>query len=244
MIRSSHIAAITILGILSFLYFSWVGVSGWWWIGAFITYFLFSCLGITVTFHRELTHNSFKFRWKWMEKLFILFGSLAGTGSAIGWVAVHKTHHAHSDKDGDPHGPGTGWRNFFNDYDDDVNYRLVKSLIRDPLLNWMHRDGLLIMFTYYVLIFTLGGPTALAFLGFSPQMMTIVISASCNYFAHLTGYQTYQTGDDSRNTWWLAIPTWGDSWHNNHHAKPHLYSFRHKWWEFDVSGSIISLIKE
>lgn len=244
MIRSSHIAAITILGALAFLYFSWVGVSGWWWVSAFLVYFLFSCLGVTVTFHRFLTHNSFKFRYKWMERLFILFGSLAGTGSAIGWVAVHRSHHAHSDKEGDPHGPGTGWRNFFNDYDDDVNYRLVKSLIQDPWLNWMHREGMLVMLSYYGFLFLLGGPPALAFLGLIPQMMTIVVSASCNYFAHLYGYQSYQTDDDSKNTWWLALPTWGDSWHNNHHAKPHLYSFRHKWWEFDISGSIISMIKE
>jgi len=179
-----------------------------------------------------------------MERLFILFGSLAGTGSAIGWVAVHKAHHKHSDTDKDPHGPMTGWRNFFNDYDEHVNYWSVKNLLKDPYLKKLHKYGLWILLAFYALLFMIGGVKAIVFLGLVPQMLTIVISAMSNYFTHSYGYRTYETGDDSRNTWWMSIPTWGESWHNNHHAKPHLYSFRHKWWEFDISGSIISLIRE
>lgn len=244
MIKSVHILAITIIGLLSTAFYAFAGFDPQWLFYTLITYFAFSCLGITVTFHRYLTHRSFRFRWKWMEKLFILFGSLAGTGSAIGWVAVHKSHHKHSDTDSDPHGPMTGWRNFFNDYDDDVDYRSVRHLLRDPYLRRLHKYGWWIMLVFYATLFMIGGLPALVFIGLLPQTMTILISASCNYFAHLYGYQSYETGDNSRNTWWLAIPTWGDSWHNNHHAKPNLYSFRHKWWEFDISGSIISLVRE
>lgn len=244
MIKSIHMLAITILGTLSAMIYAYIGIDTQWLFYTLMMYFLFSCLGITITFHRYLTHRSFRFKWKWMEKLFLLFGSLAGTGSAIGWVAVHKSHHAHSDTEKDPHGPMTGWRNFFNDYDDDVDYRSVKHLLRDPYLRTLHKYGLWILLMFYSLLFTIGGLQAVVFFGLLPQMFTIIISASCNYFAHLYGYQSYETGDDSRNTWWLAVPTWGDSWHNNHHAKPNLYSFRHKWWEFDISGSIISLVRE
>lgn len=244
MIRSVHISAITIAGLLAACIYAYIGIDLYWLLLTFISYFAISCLGITVTFHRFLTHRSFKFRWKWMEKLFILFGSLAGTGSAIGWVAVHKAHHKHSDTEHDPHGPVTGWRNFFNDYDDDVDYMSVKHLVKDKYLYFLHKHGLLILLAFYICLFIIGGINAVIFIGIIPQALTIFISASCNYFAHITGYKSYETGDDSRNTWWLALPTWGDSWHNNHHAKPHLYSFQHKWWEFDISGSIISLIKE
>jgi fatty-acid desaturase len=244
MIRSFHIVIITMLGILATAYYATVGVDIHYWVSALFFYFIFSCLGVTVTFHRYLTHNSFRFKHKLVERLFILFGSLAGTGSAIGWVAVHRTHHVNSDKPGDPHGPATGWRNFFNDYDDDVNYRLVKNLLKDRFLKTMHKYGILVILLYYAVLFALGGINAVMFFGIIPQMLTVLISASCNYFSHLYGYRSYNTEDESKNTWWLAIPTWGDSWHNNHHAKPWLYSFKHQWWEFDISGIIIEIIRD
>lgn len=235
--------SITILGLLAAIYYLIIGASTGLWISAFIVYFLFSCLGITITFHRYLTHNSFKFRWKWFHIMCVAFGSLAGTGSAIGWVAVHRTHHLHSDQPNDPHGPHKGWRNFFNDYDAGVKYYLVRDLLKDNFLRKLHNYGFYIVLVYYLILLSVGGLVALAFFGLIPQMLTIIISASCNYFAHLTGYQTYDTNDNSRNTWWLALPTWGDSWHNNHHATPGKYSFTHKWWEIDISGLIIKMIK-
>lgn len=244
MIRSNHLALIVITGLILASYYAVVGVPVVWLLGTSIVYFAMSCLGITITFHRYLTHNSFKFKWNWMEKLFILFGSLAGTGSAIGWVAVHRAHHLHSDRKGDPHGPSTGWKNFFNDYDQAVDYNLVKLLIKDPFLKFLHRRGLWMMIAFYLVLFIIGGSLALVFMGVLPQALTIIVSTVSNYFTHMYGYRTYNTEDDSKNNWWLSAITWGESWHNNHHAYPGRYSFKHKWWEFDISGSIISLIKE
>ncbi len=244
MITSLHILLITVLGILSTIVYTMIGIDSQWLLYTLVMYFTMSCLGITVTFHRYLTHKSFEFKSKWMERFFILLGSLAGTGSAIGWVAVHKSHHVHSDTEEDPHGPMIGWRNFFNDYDDDVNYRLVKSMLKDKYLRNLHKYGLWVLVGFYALLFVIGGFPAVVFLGLLPQAMTAIMSAVSNYTSHTYGYRSYNTNDNSRNTWWLSIPTWGESWHNNHHAKPHLYSFRHKWWEFDISGLIISLIRE
>ena len=81
-------------------------------------------------------------------------------------------------------------------------------------------------------------------LGIIPQTLTSIVSALCNWFAHTSGYRTYDTDDDSRNNAWLALITWGDSWHNNHHKKPWLYSFKHKWWELDISSLVIKMVKK
>tara|TARA_R110000851_G_scaffold99236_1_gene214205 strand:- start:2194 stop:2934 length:741 start_codon:yes stop_codon:yes gene_type:complete len=244
MIKSHHIVFITIAGILSVLYCAIIGVGWQLWLAALFTYFCMGCLGITVTFHRKLTHNSYQFKWKWMERLFAVFGSIAGTGSAAGWVALHRMHHLHSDTPQDVHGPVKGWGNFYSEYDQDIKYVTVRDILSDPFYNWMHREGLWVILAYYVILFGLGGPVALAIFGFIPQMMVGVISSLNNYFSHLAGYKTYETGDNSYNNWWLAIPTWGESWHNNHHAKPWLYSFKHKWWEFDISAIVIELVRK
>jgi len=244
MIESKHIIMVYALGFMAAAYYLIIGASIYWWIAALFVYFLFSCLGITITFHRHLAHKSFSFKWEWLRKLCIVFGSLSGTGSAIAWVAVHKKHHKFSDSKHDPHGPGHGWKNFFNDYDTIIDYKSVKPMLQDKFLRWMHRHGLKAIVAYYVILFIVGGLPALAFLGFIPQMLVALMSALLNYFAHSSGYRTYDIVDDSRNNWWLAIPTWGESWHNNHHAKPRLWSFKHKWWEVDISGAIIKLIKE
>lgn len=233
---------ITLFGIASAFLF-WDAGAGWW-IAAGVMYFVFGCLGVTVTFHRYLSHSSFKFRWEWTERLFILFGTLAGTGSPIGWVAVHKSHHAHSDAEGDPHGPHLGWRHFIPDYDNHVNYRTVRHLLQDKYIRFLHAHSLHVLIAYYLVLFVLGGGQAVVFLGLIPQALTSIFSVLCNFFPHFTGYRNYDTTDESHNTWWLAIPTWGDAWHNNHHAKPGQASFQHKWWEFDISGVVISLISE
>lgn len=242
MIKSNHIIVINIIGLISVLYFLYKGIDPILWFYVFFTYFLFSCLGITITFHRFLTHKSFKFKYVFLEKLFILLGSLAGTGSALGWVAIHRHHHKHSDSKNDVHGPVRGWKNYVADYDDKVNYILVKDLISNKYILTLHNYGLLVLLIYYVFLLLLGGFNAVALFGFIPQTLTNIISALCNWFSHKTGYVTYNTGDNSKNTWWLSIITWGDSWHNNHHAKPWLYSFSHKWWEIDISGIIIKSI--
>lgn len=241
MFRSIHMVLILLAGpLVAALYWD----SGWgWWVTALVFYFAFSCLGVTVTFHRFVTHKSFDFRWKFLERLFILLGTLAGTGSAIGWAAVHIEHHAHSDTDEDPHGPHHGWRQFIPNYDSNVSYMKVRRLLADPYMLWLHNHTTHIIVVYYVVLFLIGGLQLVAFAGLIPQALTSIISGVCNYFTHLTGYRNFDIEDESYNTWWLALPTWGESWHNNHHAKPHLSSFQHNWWEIDISGLVIRLIK-
>lgn len=244
MFKTIHIILVTLVGTLAALYFMATGASPLWWGAAMVMYFAFSCLGITVTFHRYLSHGSYKFRWHWMERLFILLGTLAGTGSALAWVAVHKEHHRHSDTEKDPHSPLNGLIHFLvPHYDDRVNYRYVRRLMRDRYVWFLHRHALSVFAAYYAVLFALGGLEAVAFLGVIPQAATSIMSSVLNWFTHTHGYRNYETNENSRNVWWLAPFTWGESWHNNHHAKPARASFRHKWWEIDISGIVIHTIK-
>jgi len=118
----------------------------------------------------------------------------------------------------------------------------VRSLMADPYTAFMHNNALYLIAAFYVALWCVGGDQATAFMGLIPQALTSIFSVLCNYFPHKTGYRNYDTADHSYNTWWLALPTWGDAWHNNHHAKPGRASFMHKWWEIDISGLVIRLV--
>jgi len=225
-----------ILGVL-FL----VAVPSQWWLLSIFVYFLTGCLGITITFHRYLTHKSFSMP-KWMEYLFSFFAAMGGTGSSIGWVAVHKTHHRESDTELDPHSPHTrGLKLLLSSYKYEFNHWDSRRLLEDKFHLYLH--------AYYYIIFIIWG--ALLFLidwkigifGFIvPVTIQIWISNLSNWGNHLFGYKNYDTDDHSKNTWWLALLAWGEGWHNNHHAQPWHYSFQRKWWEFDISAYTIQLI--
>jgi len=240
MFRSVYMVIITLAGVLAGVYY-WDAEVLWWSL-AIATYFVMSCLGITITFHRFLAHRSFEWKSSWLFRVFVLFGTLAGTGSPIGWVAVHKTHHTHSDTDADPHGPHLGWRNFVPDYDGHVNYMTVRSLLGSPYLYFLHNYASYVIIAYWLVLWGIGGMQLVAFMGLIPQALTIIMSVVSNYFSHKIGYRNYKTDDHSFNNWWLALPTWGESWHNNHHAKPARASFSEKWWEIDISGLLIHLL--
>lgn len=215
-----------------------------WWLLSVFVYFLTGCLGITVTFHRQLTHRSFKFRWKWMEYLFTFFGAIGGTGSSIGWVAVHHDHHKKSDKEGDPHSPHNGfWNVIIPRYSFDMNKWSVRQLITNKFHLFLHNYYFAILIAWLMFLFIIGGFYVFAFAGIIPMGIQIWISVLSNYGNHKWGYRNFDTQEDSRNTWWLAILAWGEGWHNNHHAKPGRWSFKIKWWEIDPSSWVIRLVK-
>jgi fatty-acid desaturase len=240
MFRSIHLVLIALAGILAGVYF-WDAGAGWW-LAAGLTYFVFGCLGVTVTFHRYLTHKSFEFRWVWLKKLFILFGTLGGTGGPISWAAVHIAHHRQSDKEGDPHGPHLGWKNLLGQYDQHVDLRKVKRHLKDPYLRFLQKHSLHIILIYYVILFVLGGVLAVAFFGLIPQAINSIMGGVLAVSAHHFGYRNFNTKDESTNVWWLALPTFGEAWHNNHHAKPGSASFQSNWWELDISWVVIRMV--
>ena len=213
-------------------------------------YFLYGCLGIVVTYHRNLTHNSYK-TYTLLTKIFSIFGCFAGTGSPLAWVAIHINHHLKSDKVDDPHSPlYKGIKIFTLDYvnevDSDTKWRMRK-LVTDKFQQFLHRYYFAIIALYSLVLFIIGGFYLMMFFHWMPALITGMMSNVVNYVGHkptwLGGYRSYNLNDQSSNNWLWAIPSWGESWHNNHHRFPKDYTFKKQWWEFDISGSIIKLIK-
>jgi stearoyl-CoA desaturase (delta-9 desaturase) len=223
--------------------------------------------GVTVGFHRLLTHRSFKTS-RFVRAAFAALGSAAAEGPVIDWVATHRKHHQFSDEEGDPHSPHLdqrhGWRGelwgfmhahigwVFSDMEVADENRYAKDLLADPWLKFVDRTFVLWVALGLAAAFGLGvaltgtvdgGLTALLWGGaariFFVHHATFSINSVCHYF----GKHDYDTGDESRNVFWLAIPTWGESWHNNHHAFPTSYRHGLRRWQIDPSAGIIRLLE-
>lgn len=214
-------------------------------------YFLYGCLGIVVTFHRNLTHRSYK-TYKLIEKLFSILGCLGGTGSPLAWVAIHINHHLKSDKENDPHSPiHKGLKIFTLNYEHDIDQNTkwkMKHLITDKFQQFLHRYYFGIIICWSFILFLIGGMYLTIFLHWAPAVLTVFISNVVNYIGHMPnwvgGYRRYNLNDRSTNNWVWAIPSWGETWHNNHHRYPKNYNCGQTWWELDISGIIIRLIKK
>ena len=213
-------------------------------------YFLYGCLGVVITFHRLLTHNSYK-TYKLVSKLFSILGCLGGTGSPIAWVAIHVNHHLNSDKINDPHSPSyKGMKIFLLDYEKEINPNTkwrMKNLIVDTFQQLLHRYYFLILFSWSGILYIAGGFYLVIFLHWIPMLITGLMSNVVNYIGHSPawpgGYRRYHLNDCSTNNWIWAIPSWGETWHNNHHRHPKNFSCGEKWWEVDISALIIKMIK-
>lgn len=213
-------------------------------------YFLYGCLGIVVTFHRLLTHQSFKTH-PYIEKLFSIFGCLGGTGSSLAWVAIHINHHLKSDKINDPHSPlYKGIKIFALDYAHEVNKDTkwrMRRLITNQFHQFLHRYYFAILLAYSLILFSIGGLYLVIFLHLAPAAITAIMSNVVNYIGHkpnwIGGYRRYNLNDQSSNNWIWAIPSWGETWHNNHHRHPRNFSCGEKWYEIDISALIIRIIR-
>jgi len=213
-------------------------------------YFLYGCLGVVVTYHRLLTHNSYKTS-PLLVKILSAFGCMAGTGSPIAWVAIHINHHLKSDKEGDPHSPwNKGYKIFSLDYEKEVNTDTrwrMRSLITDKYQQFLHRYYFAIIAMYGLFLYMIGGYYLLVFLLLAPSLVTGIMSNIVNYAGHMPhwwgSYRTFNLNDKSSNNWIWAIPSWGEAWHNNHHRFPRNAYFGQKWYEIDISGLVIKLIK-
>jgi fatty-acid desaturase len=213
-------------------------------------YFLYGCLGIVITFHRLLTHQSYK-TYKVVERLFSVLGCFGGTGSPIAWVAIHINHHLKSDKIDDPHSPlYKGLKIFSLNYENEINLNTkwkMRNLITDRFQQFLHRYYFLILMFWGILLFVIGGINLLVSLFLIPAVITAIMSNIVNYVGHkpnwLGSFRTYHLSDQSANNWIWAIPSWGESWHNNHHRFPKRNYFGDSWYQVDISGLIIKLIR-
>jgi stearoyl-CoA desaturase (delta-9 desaturase) len=209
-------------------------------------YFLYSGVGVSMMLHRYWTHKSFEFRSNVLMWICTWFGLMAGRGSIIGWVHVHREHHAFSDTIKDPHAPNiNGWRVFFPhllDYGKNFNPRLVRDILNKTQTNF-NKYYMLLILGWVVLLALID--VRLAYFGWIvPVAITQFVLNSFIYFGHSYGYINHKHRDESKNLWPFGILLWGEGWHNNHHKNPQKWSMQEKWWEIDLIAPLIKLIKK
>ena len=236
-----HVGAIAAL-----FFFTWkaflVSMFLWWVSGS---------LGIGMGYHRLLTHRGYKTP-KWVEYILTTCATLALEGGPIFWVATHRIHHQHSDQEGDPHTPreGTWWAHMgwilMGDgmhHDAAVLARYTPDLVRDPvhraLSTWHWTSNVIVglaLLAYGGLPYVLWGIFFRTTLGLHATWLV-------NSATHKWGSRRFATRDDSTNNWWVALLSFGEGWHNNHHAHP--TSARHglAWYELDINWIFISTLK-
>jgi stearoyl-CoA desaturase (delta-9 desaturase) len=272
--RYTNLAAV-ILPLLAFfaaivlLWSSWVGWHDLLLMGVL---YVLTGLGITVGFHRMLTHRSFQTS-KTVERVFAVLGSLAVQGSVIQWVSDHRKHHAHTDEEGDPHSPHAGYagggvrgtlRGLFHAHvgwilteEGGVNRaKYAKDLVEDPGMKRISDN-----FHWLVLVslalpalagFLLSGgelkgaATGLLWGGFVRIFLLHHVTWSINSICHFFGTRRFDVDDHSTNVFWLALPSFGEAWHHNHHTFPRSAEHGLKRWEkaMDPSAVVIGAMEK
>lgn len=213
-----------------------------WWAASLCVYFVNGCLGLTVTYHRFLAHRSFEMP-KWLEYLFSWFGAMGATGSTLGWVAMHRHHHAMADNPGDPHSPRhQGWRILCAKIEFQLNKWTVRRLARDPFHRFLHQYYHALLFGWAVLLYLIS-PSVLLFGFVVPAALQLNISSLSNFCNHRVGYRNFHTDDDSTNNAVIALLAWGEGWHNNHHRNPKAWNLRVRWWELDPTAWVIGAVR-
>ena len=258
-IANASATALPALGLVGVAWQAWGNALHWQDLVVFATTVALAGLGVTVGFHRLFTHRSFKTT-GFLRGLFAILGSAAVEGPVIEWVAYHRRHHAFSDQEGDPHSPhvghGSGWRGaarglfhahvgwvLFSDVEADEE-RYAPDLLKDRTLRFIDRTFILWVVVGLAFAFGLGvaltgtiagGLTGLLWGGAVRIFFVHHVTFSINSLCHFFGKRTFDTDDESRNLAWLAPFTFGEAWHNNHHAFP--TSAAHGMGRFDVDPS-------
>ncbi len=229
--------------------------------------YLLTAIGITVGFHRLLTHRSFQTS-KQLEYTFAVLGSMAVQGPVVSWVADHRKHHAHTDEEGDPHSPHVGhgdgirgvaaglwhahsgwlmstqgradWNRYAPDLYEDPGMRLIARRFVALVIVSLAIPAL----AGYLLSGSLAGAaTGLLWGGLVRIFFVHHITWSVNSVCHFLGSRRFETADHSTNVFWLSLPSLGESWHHNHHAFPRSAVHGLKRWELDPSALIISTME-
>ncbi len=213
--------------------------------------YAFVAFGVTVGYHRMLTHRSFRPH-PAVKFILLVLGSMALEGPALQWAATHIKHHAQSDREGDPHSPVEGFWHahmgwMFKDREADPNV-YARNLVADPIVVFVSRTFLVWVALAMLIPFAAGGLvthtwagawTGLLWGGLVRQFLTHHVTWSVNSVCHTFGRRMFETNDASRNEWIVGLLAFGEGWHNNHHAFPRSAFHGLRWWQFDFSGYLI-----
>jgi stearoyl-CoA desaturase (Delta-9 desaturase) len=262
-IATGIVTAVPILALGFVVWQVWGDFLRWSDVVVFAIMYLATGLGITVGFHRYFTHRSFKTS-RPVRAILAVLGSAAIEGPVISWVADHRKHHTFADQEGDPHSPhvdhGVGWRGAFKGLlhahvgwlfihtQRGLRRRYARDLVDDPIVNFVDRKffvwaigGLLVAFA---MGWAIGGSlyaglTGLLWGGAVRMLVVHHVTFSINSLCHFFGRRRFETDDESRNLLWLAPFSFGESWHNNHHAFPTSAEHGMRKWEIDPSALLI-----
>jgi stearoyl-CoA desaturase (delta-9 desaturase) len=260
------IAAFHLLALLAFVpwFFTWTAL-----VTMMLGVFVFG-QGINLCYHRLLAHRSFVVP-GWLERVFVIIALCCFQDTPAKWVAIHRFHHHHSDEQPDPHSPlvnflwsHVGWLIVRNPeaHSLSVYRKYASDLLTQPFYLKLEKTYLWIwILLIHVLLFIGAGMAVGAIVGgdwatawrYGASMFiwgvivrTVVvwpITWSVNSLTHLFGYQRYETGENSRNNWLVALLAVGEGWHNNHHHDPASASNQHRWWEFDLTYGVIRTLE-
>ena len=235
-----------ICALAAIFFFTWkaliLTVVMWWVAGS---------LGIGMGYHRLLTHRGYKTT-KWIEYFLTTCGTLAIEGGPIAWVATHRMHHQNTDKEGDPHTPldggiwaHMGWiitgRAMHRDRSELLPY--VPDLRKDKFHLWISKWHAIPSIALAVLFYFIGGWPWVMWGVFLRTVLSMHATWLVNSATHMWGSQRFATGDLSRNSFWVAVLTFGEGWHNNHHYAPQSARHGLKWYELDVNWYGIYTLK-
>ncbi len=239
--------------LLAPFYFSWTAL-----VIALFLYWLTGAIGITLCYHRLLTHRSFKTP-KWFEYLLTAIACLAWQGGPVQWVGVHRLHHRHSDDELDPHSPKHGftWAHMFwcmhKQPDGRDPAAAAKDLNRDPGMRLINKYFWIPQLLLVAMIYAAGEwvsgfglqTSGLSWLLWGVCVRTVFVYHATwfvNSASHTWGYRNYDTNDISTNLWWVALLSFGEGWHNNHHAIQRSAAHGLRWFELDPTYWTIRLL--
>jgi stearoyl-CoA desaturase (delta-9 desaturase) len=262
-IATGTVTAVPVLALGFVVWQVWGDFLRWSDVIVFAIMYLATGLGVTVGFHRHFTHRSFKAKQPVRATLAVL-GSAAIEGPIISWVADHRKHHTFSDQEGDPHSPhvghGGGFRGalkglfhahvgwLFIHTQRGSRKRYARDLLADPVVSFVDRHFLAWALGGLAVAFALGwaiggsfyaGLTGLLWGGAVRILVVHHVTYSINSLCHFFGRRRFDTGDESRNLLWLAPFSFGESWHNNHHAFPTSAMHGMRSWELDPAALVI-----
>ncbi len=245
------IAFMHIGALAAFWTFSWKNVAlavfFWWLTGG---------IGICLGYHRYFTHRSFTTP-KFVEYFLAVIGTLAGEAGPIAWVAAHRYHHTFSDKEQDPHSPykpfsgakGFLWAHmgWLVGREKNLNTleackRYTPDMSKDRFLLWLDKFHIFPSLAVTFVLYLIGGWPFVVWGLFVRSVLTYHSTWLVNSAAHVWGYRTYKSGDLSTNNWWVALLTFGEGWHNNHHAFQRSARHGMAWWELDLTYRTIQLL--
>ncbi|MCA9177749.1 MAG: fatty acid desaturase [Planctomycetales bacterium] len=227
--------------------------------------------GITIGYHRLLTHRSFRTP-RWVEHCFAIVGICCLQDTPVRWVATHRIHHNHSDEGEDPHTPlvnfvwsHCGWLMYRNRNTQSLDslQKFARDLLQDPFYMHLERHPYTQVWIWlaHVALYFVGGlvgslatggdMNAAVQLGLSCVVWGVIVRTvfvwhitwSVNSLSHLFGYRNYDTTENSKNNWVVAMLTVGEGWHNNHHEDPSACTVQHRWWEVDISHYEVQLLR-